>query len=246
MTPSNPIKLFAFGPGFGLPEVSPFCTKTEVHLKMAGLPYRKEKAMPDMSPKGQLPYIEDRGRLIADSHFIRAHIEKKYGVDLDEGLSAAERAQAWAIERMLENHFNWASGYARWMIPANFEAGPARFFDDAPAHVRDQLRKDTLAKVARRYFEVGMTRHSADEILDLGDRSLLTLSALLDDKPYLMGERPTGVDAAMFGMTAGILTPFFESPLRQRAESYPNLVAYTERMMRQYYPEHTWAPALAA
>jgi hypothetical protein len=61
-----------------------------------------------------------------------------------------------------------------------------------------------------------------------------------------MGERPTGVDAAMFGMTAGILTPFFESPLRQRAESYPNLVAYTERMMRQYYPEHTWASALAA
>jgi glutathione S-transferase len=246
MTPAPTIKLFAFGPGFGLPEVSPFCTKTEVQLKMAGLPYRKEKAKPDASPKGQLPYIEDDGERIADSHFIRAHIEHKYRVDLDEGLDPAQRAQAWAVERMLENHFNWASGYARWIIPANFEIGPARFFDDAPEAIRAKLRDDVRGRVANRLFEVGMARHSPDEIVDLGDRSLLALSALLGDKPYLMGEHPSGVDATMFGMLAGILAPYFESPLRRKAESYPNLVAYTGRLMRQYYPGHAWLAELAA
>ncbi len=245
MTPTA-ITLFGFGPGFGLPEVSPFCTKTEVQLKMAGLPYRKETGKPDQSPKGQLPYIEDAGERIADSHFIRAHIERKYGVDLDRGLDAAARAQAWAVERMLENHFNWATGYARWIIPANFEIGPAHFFDHAPEEIRAKLRKDVQGRVANRLFEVGMMRHSADEIVELGDRSLLALSAMLGDKAYLMGERPTGVDATMFGMLAGILTPYFESPLRRRAESYPNLVAYTARLMRQYYPEHPWLMALAA
>jgi glutathione S-transferase len=244
MTPT--ITLYAFGPGFGLPEVSPFCTKTEVQLKMARLPYRKEMAMPEASPKGQLPFIEDDGARIADSHFIRAHIERKYGIDLDEGLSATERAQAWAIERMLENHFNWASGYARWIIPANFEIGPAHFFDNAPEAIRAQLREDVRGRVANRLFEVGMTRHSPEEIVDLGDRSLLALSVLLGDKPYLMGEHATAVDATMFGALAGILTPFFESPLRRRAESYPNLVAYTARLMRQYYPEHAWLTERAA
>ena len=56
------IVLYGFGAGFGLPEISPFVTKTEVQLKMAGLSYRKEKAMPPSSPKGQLPYIRRRRR----------------------------------------------------------------------------------------------------------------------------------------------------------------------------------------
>ena len=53
------ITLYGFGTGFGLPEISPFVTKTEVQLKMAGLAYAKEKAMPPSSPKGQMPYIVD-------------------------------------------------------------------------------------------------------------------------------------------------------------------------------------------
>ena len=77
------IILYGFGAGFGLPEISPFVTKTEVQLKMAGLAYRKERAMPPASPKGQLPYIDDGGEAIANSTFIRAHIEGKYGFDFD-------------------------------------------------------------------------------------------------------------------------------------------------------------------
>ena len=53
------ITLYGFGEGFGLPEISPFVTKTELQLKMAGLGYRKERAKPPASPKGQLPYIVD-------------------------------------------------------------------------------------------------------------------------------------------------------------------------------------------
>ena len=56
------ITLYGFGAGFGLPEISPFVTKTEVQLKMAGIAYRKERAKPPASPKGQLPYIVDDGR----------------------------------------------------------------------------------------------------------------------------------------------------------------------------------------
>jgi glutathione S-transferase len=246
MTTSPTIILFGGGAGFGLPEVSPFSTKTEVQLKMAGLSYRKEKAAPDTSPKGQLPYIEDDGERIADSHFIRAHIERKYGVDLDAGLDARERAQAWAIERMLENHFNWASAYARWMIAANFEKGPAHFFDNAPEAIRDKLRADVRGRVANRLFEVGMTRHSEDEIVGLGEHSLQALSALLAQQPFLMGERPSGVDATAFAMLAGILTPHFESPLRRSAERFPTLVAYTARLMRRYYPGHAWGDVTLA
>ena len=45
------ITLYGFGAGFGLPEISPFVTKTEIQLKMAGLAYRKERAKPPASPR---------------------------------------------------------------------------------------------------------------------------------------------------------------------------------------------------
>ena len=87
---------------------------------------------------------------------------------------------------------------------------------------------------------VGIGRHTEPEIVALGQRSLAALSSLIGDKPYLMGERPCGADASVFGMLAMILTPFFPSELRNRALGYPNLVAYVDRLMAQFYPGFEW------
>ena len=234
------ITLHGFGPGFGLPEISPFVTKTEVQLKMAGLAYRKARAMPPASPKGQLPFIDDDGQVIADSTFIRAHIERKYGFDFDAGLSQHDHAQAWAFERMIEHHVYWGLVGARWVDPDNFAKGPAHFFDGAPDDRRERLREDAQFRVAENYLLSGLGRHAPDEDIDLALRSIFALSVQLGDKPYLMGEAPCGVDATAFGALAGILTPFFSSKLRDRAEQFENLGAYVDRLMLQYFPEFSW------
>jgi len=163
------ITLYGFGAGFGLPEISPFVTKTEVQLKMAGLTYRKERAMPPASPKGQLPYIEDDGEKIADSTFIRAHIERKYGFDFDAGLDREVRAQAWAFERMIEHHVYWALVGARWVDADNFAKGPSHFFDNMPEHLRDRVREDAQFQVAQNYRLSGLGRHAPDGDIDLED-----------------------------------------------------------------------------
>ena len=211
------IILYGGGPNFGLPEISPYVTKTEVQLKMAGLAYRKERATPKDAPKGQLPFIDDDGVRVADSTFIRAHIERKYGIDLDRGLDNHARAEAWAIERMVENHFGFAIGYTRFLIPENFAKGPSHFVDYAPEGQREQLREELLARVKTNFLANGILRHTAEEIEWLGMRSLGALSDLLGEKPYLMGDKPTAVDAISFAMLAGLLTPFFNSDLRRRA-----------------------------
>jgi glutathione S-transferase len=237
------IILYGGGPNFGLPEISPYVTKTEVQLKMAGLAYRKEQARPPESPKGQLPFIDDAGERIADSTFIRTHIERKYGVDLDEGLDSRERAEAWAIERMIENHFGFAIGYTRFFVPENFAKGPAHFVDYAPEDQRAALREELLANVGLTFRAVGILRHRADEIEWLGVRSLEALSKLLADKHYLMGSRVSSVDAIAFGALAALLTPFFDSNLRRRALRVGNIVRYVNRMMGEFYPEFEWAEA---
>lgn len=119
------ITLYGAAPMFGLPQCSPYVMKTEVQLMIADVPYVAAPAMPEHGPKGQIPFIDDGGVRIGDSSFIRLHIEARYGVDLDAGLTPLERAQAWAVERMLENHFAWTTSPGRYFIPENFEKGPA-------------------------------------------------------------------------------------------------------------------------
>lgn len=240
------ITLHGAGAGFGLPEISPFVTKSEVQLKMAGLAYVKQPTRPMDSPKGQIPFIHDGDAAIADSAFIRAYLEHTHGVDLDDGLDLVQRAQAWAIERMLESHVYFALVGVRWIDDANFAKGPSQFFDEVPEPQRAGIRAAARENVARNYLASGLGRHSQDEALELTGRSLMALSLLLADKPYLMGERPCGADATAFAMLAGILAPHFESPLRTRLMQFKNLTAYVDRMMARFYPEHDWVECHAA
>ncbi|MFN4163070.1 MAG: glutathione S-transferase family protein [Ferrovibrio sp.] len=235
-----PIRLHGGGPAFGLPEVSPYTMKTEVQLQLAGLPYIHVRAQPADSPKGQLPFIIDGDVTVADSTFIRSYIEQKYGLDLDACLSPEQRAVAWAMERMAENQLGWVMTYFRYADDASFAAGPARWFDAVPEPQRSELRRALRERVMANLFAVGITRHSHDEVVLLGVRSLRSLSVLLGGKSYLFGERATGTDAIVFAQLANILSPYFDNALRRRAEGFHNLVDYVERMMERFYPRFAW------
>jgi glutathione S-transferase len=215
--------------------------KTEVQLKMAGLAYEKRRGAREEAPKGQVPFIDDGDEAaarvrIGDSTFIRGYLERTYGLDFDEGLTARERAEAWAIERMMENHFSWAMTQSRWLDPENFARGPAHFFDGAPAGAREAVQE----QVRQNVLAVGIGRHSELEIVALGVRSLAAVAAILEDKPFLFGRRPCGADATVFALLAAILTPFFPSELKRRCEGFGTLVAYVDRLMAQFYPEFEW------
>jgi glutathione S-transferase len=225
---------------FGLPESSPYVTKTEVQLQMAGLTYSKAAAMPADSPKGQIPFIEDDGQTIADSTFIRFHIEQEYGVDLDAGLDAVQRATALGVEMLCEHQLIPAAVYFRWMAPENFAKGPAHFFDAVPEPARQQVLADVLQRVREAMIARGVARHSEPEITALATRAFHAIAAIMGDKPYLMGETPTGSDALVFAALAGSMTPFFDTPVRDAALTFPTLIAYVSRMMDRYYPDFAW------
>ncbi|MDE1985016.1 MAG: glutathione S-transferase family protein [Alphaproteobacteria bacterium] len=232
------ITLFGFGPAFDLPAASPFAIKTDLQLKMSGLPYTYgEGGIPQNGPKGKIPWIEDDGLRIGDSTFIRDHIEKKYGADLDAGLTQEQRARAWCIERMLEDHLYWAMVQERWLDDANFTKGPSTFFDRMPEGMRETVRRETRERVKATLHAQGLGRHAPAEIADLGARSIASLAVQMGDKPYLMGDTPCGTDATAFAFAVSVLTPFFNGPLRDAACLYPNLLSYTGRMMQQYYPQ---------
>ena len=231
------ITLYGFGPGLGLPDPSPFVMKAEVLLKIAGEPYKIDTKGFAKAPKGKLPYIDDDSERIADSTFIRWHLEKKYRVDFDQGLDPTQRATAWAFEKMIEDNLYWVIVHDRWVDGDNFSKGPRRFFDRVPAPIRPLVVPMIRRKVRGALHGQGMGRHAEEEIQALGTRSVEAIADFLGDKPFFFGATPTGADATIFAFVAGVLCPVFDSRTRTAAEQRENLRRYVGRMTARFYPE---------
>jgi glutathione S-transferase len=236
------ITLYGFGPGFGLPDASPFVTKTELLLKMADLPYRIDSNGFRKAPKGKLPYIiDDDGEIVADSTFIRWHLETKHGIDFDRGLTREHKAVAWAFEKMAEESLYWVIVESRWLDDGNFNRGPRVFFNAVPAPLRPFVAAMVRRKVRGTLWAQGTGRHAPHDIAALGRRSLDAIGDYLGDKPFFLGDEPVGVDATLFAFVAGALCPHFDSPLREAAARHDNLRRYIGRMASRYYPEQNIA-----
>lgn len=233
------ITLQGFGPAFGLPDASPFVTKVEVLLKLAGLPYRTEAGNLRGAPKGKLPFIEEDGERIGDSTFIRWHLERKHAIDFDRGLSAEQRAVAWAFEKMIEDQLYWFFVDARWLDDGNFQKGPATFFKGVPAPMRVLVTTMIRRKIRKAVNAQGTGRHAPNERVRLAARSFEAAADLLGEKPFFMGTEPTGVDATAFAFLAGALCPLFHTPMRDEAARHGNLTRYVARMTARFYPERS-------
>ena len=230
------IRLYQFQPAFGLPNASPFCMKVENYLRMAGLPYEiAPRASHFRAPKGKLPYIEDNGKVVADSSFIIEYLKSAYGDTLDAKLTPLENAQAVALRRMMEENLYWLLVYARWVEPQGWEATKQEFFKPVPALLRGFVSSMARRGITRQMWGHGMGRHGAEEIYHIGRTDITALADFLCDKPYFMGEAPTSLDATAYAFLANIILVPLDSVLKQHALKYPRLEAYCQRMRARYY-----------
>jgi glutathione S-transferase len=231
------ITLYTFGPSWGLPDPSPFVMKGEMLLKLAGLKYQTSSKGFGKAPKGKLPYIDDGGTVVADSTLIRLHLEQKHGIDFDRGYGPRERGTGWAVDKMLEDHLYWIMVYWRWLTEPNFTRGPKAFFKRAPGIVRPLAERFVRRSIRRNLHGHGIGRHSEAETTALAARGIESLAQILGDHRYFLGATPSGADATVFAFVAGGLCSQFESPLCDKMNSMENLVAYRDRMMREFFPE---------
>jgi len=214
-------------------------------LKFAGLAYGEDRGGFGKAPKGKLPYINDDGLIVADSTCIRFHIDKKYGFDFDAQLTPEQRAVAWAIEKMCEEHLYFALVATRWLDDANFAKRPAQFFRTVPVPLRPVVQGMVRRKVAKTLRLQGFGRHTPAERDELAMADIDAPAALTGDRAFLMGEKPCGVDATAFAFVASFLTPVSDTPIRTAAERHANLVGYRDRILRLYF-SHSEAEPRAA
>lgn len=229
------IIVHGFGAHFGMPDGSPFVMKTMLQLTLAGLAYEHRASGVTGAPTGKVPYIEDDGETIADSTLIRRHIERKYEVDLDASLTSQQRAIAWSIEKMAEEHLYFALIDLRWRDDLNFAAGPAHFFDRMPVLLRPLVRRIARGRMKKTLHLQGTSRLSRAAVEENAGKDIDAIATLLGENPYLMGEAATAVDGFIYGVLANLRVPMFETELRRRIESHANLTAYIERISNRFF-----------
>lgn len=230
------IKLFQFPPMWNMPNVSPFCMKIETYLRMTQLPYQKiQKRDPRKSPKGKLPFIEDDGIKITDSDFIIRYLKQKYGDYLDAHLTAEQKSQGLALQRMLEEHLYWVMLYFRWVDPHNWPVTKKAFFGDLSILSRRILPFIIQKNIIKALYAQGVGRHHPEEISQLGLDDLKALNTILNHHPFLLGENPTSLDASGYAFIANILDVPIESPLKDYVKSQNAFGNYCAQMKERYY-----------
>ncbi|KAI8846410.1 hypothetical protein BC829DRAFT_266184 [Chytridium lagenaria] len=240
--PREPNTLYVHMPAlrpWGYPNASPFSSKLECFLRMAEIKYVVVWGMDlKMAPKGKVPFIEYNGKLLGDTEFIFKFLVEKYpDCQLtDEHLTPEEKAVALAFNRLACEHMVYTMGYAR-----NYE-----YFDKtleiygygASGWIKNMIVKNMRKASSKRFAAHGLTVHSRDEIYGIGNEDLKAISDFLGDKPFLMGDRPCQVDAALFGILSSTLWIPLEYPGKEYAyKECPNLHDYLVRIKERYFAD---------
>jgi glutathione S-transferase len=236
------IKLYKFGPAFGLPDASPFVMKVETYLRMTGQKYEAIHGDPRKSPRGQMPYVDLDGKIIPDSAVIVETLEAARPQKLDAHLTPADRAVAVAFRSMLEEHLYFGVLYLRWLTDDGwsvFEPTLREMLGNfgVPGFMRGMISKSARKQVVTRTSRQGLGRQPRSEVVPRCLELIDSLAEWMGDKPYACGDRPTTFDATTYAFTAGLLCKAFDNETYKHTLKKKNLVAYEERLRTQYWKD---------
>ena len=229
------LTLYAFKPSLGVRAPSPFVVKAMALLSMSGLQHDID--FPDVRkmPHKKMPVLKTGDRLIPDSGLIQNYLETEHGIDFDGHLSATELAVAQAFRRMIEHHFYYISAYLRWTdTPQQVRDA---YFEDIPAPLRGLVFSLVKKQMLKTCYLQGVSRHSREQMIQFAKDDLDAISDFLGDKDFFFGDKPSSIDAALYGMLHNVIECDCEGPLKDHASSKPNLVAFCQRFGDSFFKD---------
>lgn len=215
----------------GLPAGGPFDLKLLAWLNLAGIPYKHDfQNDTRKGPKGKNPWIALGDERVGDTEIIIQRLGARFGVDLDAGLTPAQAATGHAWRRTFEEHFHQVFEWELLVHPAGAAFMRTFVTGQMPPLVGSIAFHMMQKGMANQLHARGIARHSPDIIEAKGRRDIDALSAHLGDNPFLVTDRPTVADTAVFGQIAPMMVWPMDTPVARYVRTIPNVVAYCERM----------------
>jgi len=217
--------LYSYPPLFGVADNNGYGLKVFAFMRLAGLAFAQVHTVDaSKAPRGQLPYIVDQNETVGDSDAIIGYLTQKYQLNLDAGLTLAQRNTCLWASRLLDDLY-WVMSYSRWQDERYWPAFSAAMTQEHP-----EISETALCQAReynrQRYFFQGIGRYQPDAVLARGVADLQVLADLVPDEGFVFGGHPTSLDAALYGFLANIYFYDIDTPLKQCLESHPNLVRH--------------------
>lgn len=189
-----------------------------------------------MSPSGNVPFVKCGAFVVAEFDSIISFVNNK-GVNVSSHLNTAEKADMQAYMTLVDTVFHAAELYFAWCHEDNFqEVTQSRHAFAFPWPLDKLLCWRQKRAVARKLASIGWGDKTLEEVLVEVDDCCTALSERLNNRRYFFGEKPTELDALVYGHISAILaTPLPDNGLAAIIREHQKLVELCTRVAETYF-----------
>jgi glutathione S-transferase len=210
---------------FGVADNNGYGLKVYAFLRLTGVPFTHVHIFDASSaPRGQLPYIVDDGETIGDSETIIAFLIQKYHLTIDAGLNTTQCDTNLLVTRMLDDLY-WVMSYSRWKDERYWPLFSAALKREHP-QLTDKDLVGAKEYNAKRYHFQGIGRYEPDAAMARGLADLRVIANLIPAQGFVHGDKPTSIDASIYGFVANIYFYDIDTPLKQFVAAHGDVVRH--------------------
>ncbi|KAK7477013.1 hypothetical protein BaRGS_00026268 [Batillaria attramentaria] len=207
------------------------CLSVKTFLYMCGLDFRVEVRTnaEEMSPSGKVPFIHVGAFLVSELDPIIAFVNSR-GFQLTAKLADAERSEMRAYMAMIENILVNAELYL---------ITKPRYGCPYPWPLSSILPLRKQSEIQARLASNSWKDKTLSEVCEEVRTCCQALSERLDQQKYFFGDKPTELDALVFGHLFTLLTTSLpEGHFAEIIQQFSNLTAFCKRIDEQYFKQN--------
>ena len=227
----EPIRVFTFAPGWGLPTVGPFALKLLAWLDHHGIPYRHEiENRPDRGPLGKSPWIVQGALRMGDSDVIIRHLAAQQGLPDPSRCDSAAQAANLGLRIAFEERFHQVLEWELFMHPEGRREMRAMIRSLTPPLIGGLVFANMARHFGHQLRARGIGRLTPAQIAEEGRRLLDALALRLETGCWLEETGPGLTDFAVWGQVAPMLCWPMRTPVAEHAKALPTLCAWHDRI----------------
>ena len=177
------------------------CVAVQAFLHMSSLDFTIEMRSnaEQMSPSGKVPFIKAGAFVVSELEPIVSFVASK-GVSLTAQLDVGQKADMRAYMSLVNNVLGNAELYISWVDSVTLEeVTKPRYGSVYPWPLSTILNWQKKNAVLKKLGALGWTGKKVEDVYSEMETCCRALSERLENSPYFFGNRPTELDALVFG-----------------------------------------------